>query len=110
MKAKNSLFGRGLMAGLIALGYVMTINVVYAFSSSYVAFQTATGFTSVQMGLLVTVIGAISMILYFPAGIISERFSTKKLIVWRMVSAGVCAIGVASITSETTIYQVDSAI
>ena len=102
MKNTNSIFGRGLMSGLIALGYVMTINVVYAFSSFYVAFQTATGFTSVQMGLLVTVIGAISVILYFPAGLISDRFSTKSLIVWGMIGSGICAIGVAMMPSFTT--------
>ena len=32
-------------------------SVIYAYTSYYVAFQTATGFTNTQLGLLLTVLG-----------------------------------------------------
>lgn len=44
-------------------------SVIYAYTSYYVAFQTATGFTNTQLGLLLTVLGIASTILYLPGRI-----------------------------------------
>ena len=50
-------------------------SVIYAYTSYYVAFQTATGFTNTQLGLLLTVLGIASTILYLPGGYLADKFS-----------------------------------
>lgn len=70
-------------------------SVAYAYSSYYVAFQTATGFTNTQLGLLLTVLGIASTILYLPGGFLADRFSPIKMTVIGLIGAGAVGFFVA---------------
>ena len=74
-------------------------SVAYAYSSYYVAFQTATGFTNTQLGLLLTVLGIASTVLYLPGGFIADRFSPIKLTIIGLIGAGAIGFFVAMFPS-----------
>lgn len=63
-------------------------SVAYAYLSYYVAFQNATGFTNTQLGLLLSVLGIASTILYFPGGYIADKFDPKILTAIGLIGAG----------------------
>ena len=63
-------------------------SVIYAYTSYYVAFQTATGFTNTQLGLLMSVLGIASTTLYLPGGYLADKFSPLKLMTIGLIGAG----------------------
>jgi len=72
----------------IAMSSNMGFSVAYAFTSYYVAFQTATSYTNTQIGLLLTVLGIASTILYLPGGYLADKFSALKLAIIGLIGAG----------------------
>lgn len=70
-------------------------SAAYAYTSYYVAFQTATGFTNTQLGLLLTVLGIASTILYLPGGYIADKFDPLKLTVIGLIGAGAVGFFIA---------------
>ena len=82
-------------------------SVIYAYTSYYVAFQTATGFTNTQLGLLLTVLGIASTILYLPGGYLADKFSPIKLMTIGLIGAG--AIGAAAAISHVLVLCLSSA-
>ena len=83
----------------IAAASNFCFSVAYAYSSYYVAFQTATGFTNTQLGLLLTVLGIASTVLYLPGGFIADRFSPIKLTIIGLIGAGAIGFFVAMFPS-----------
>lgn len=74
-------------------------SVIYAYTSYYVAFQTATGFTNTQLGLLLTVLGIASTILYLPGGYLADKFSPLKLMTIGLIGAGAIGFIIAQFPS-----------
>lgn len=74
-------------------------SVIYAYTSYYVAFQNATGFTNTQLGLLMTVLGIASTILYFPGGYLADKFSPLKLMTIGLIGAGAVGFVIAQFPS-----------
>lgn len=72
----------------IAMSSNMGFSVAYAYTSYYVAFQTATGFTNTQLGLLLTVLGIASTVLYLPGGFLADRFNVRTLTTVGLIGAG----------------------
>lgn len=82
---------RNICAFCIAMSSALSFSVIYAFSSYYVAFQTATGFSNTQLGLLLTVLGIASTVFYVPSGYLADKFDVRKLTVLGLIGSG--AIG-----------------
>ena len=74
-------------------------SVIYAYTSYYVAFQNATGFTNTQLGLLMSVLGIASTILYFPGGYLADKFSPLKLMTIGLIGAGAIGFIIAQFPS-----------
>jgi len=74
-------------------------SIVYAYTSYYVAFQTATGYTNTQMGLLLTVLGIASTILYIPGGYLADKFDPLKLTAIGLIGAGAVGFCIAMFPS-----------
>lgn len=74
-------------------------SVIYAYTSYYVAFQTATGFTNTQLGLLMSVLGIASTILYLPGGYLADKFSPLKLMTIGLIGAGAVGFIIAQFPS-----------
>jgi len=63
-------------------------NVVYVFEVYYLPLQQALELSKSQMGMLLGVFGAVSMLSYGPGGWLADRFSSRKLITIAMVVTG----------------------
>lgn len=70
-------------------------SIVYAYTQYYVALQTATGYTNTQMGLLLTVLGIASTILYIPGGYLADKFNPLRLTAIGLIGAGVVGFFIA---------------
>lgn len=63
-------------------------NVVYVFEIYYLPTQQALDLTKAQMGMLMGVFGATSLLSYGPGGWLADRFSSRKLITLAMLLTG----------------------
>jgi nitrate/nitrite transporter NarK len=64
-------------------------NLPYVFEVWYVPMQEAMNLSKTQMGVLMGVFGAASLIAYFPGGWLADRLSPRKLITVSMIATGV---------------------
>lgn len=87
------------VAFCIAMSSNMGFSVAYAYGSYYVAFQNATGFTNTQIGLLLSVLGIASTILYLPGGFLADKFNPLKLTVVGLIGAGAVGFFIACFPS-----------
>lgn len=63
------------------VGYTALIAATYVASMQYVLFQSATGFSDVQMGKIAGVVGTMALIGYLFGGVLSDMFKTKTLMI-----------------------------
>jgi nitrate/nitrite transporter NarK len=63
-------------------------NVVYLFEVYYIPTQTALDLSKSEMGMLMGVFGAVSLLCYAPGGWLADRFSSRKLITLAMIITG----------------------
>jgi len=63
-------------------------NVVYIFEVYYIPTQLAMELSKSQMGMLLGVFGAVSLLSYGPGGWLADRFSSRKLITIAMIVTG----------------------
>ncbi|MEC7368548.1 MAG: MFS transporter [Pseudomonadota bacterium] len=54
----------------------------------YIPMQQAFGYDNVQMGVLMSVFGALSLLAYFPGGWVADRYSPRKLISGSLLTTG----------------------
>ena len=54
--------------------------------------QLATGTTKAQLGLIMSSYGIVSFICYFPGGILADKFSCKKLIVFSCITSALVGL------------------
>jgi nitrate/nitrite transporter NarK len=65
----------------------------------YIPLQKALGISNTQLGVLMSVFGAASLITYFPGGWLADRFSARKLITLSMLLSGFSGLYFASFPS-----------
>ncbi len=58
----------------------------------YIPMQQAFGYTNTQMGVLISVFGAVSMLTYFPGGWIADRYSPRKLMTGALLATGLSGL------------------
>jgi nitrate/nitrite transporter NarK len=54
----------------------------------YIPMQQAFGYDNTQMGVLMSVFGAVSLLTYFPGGWIADRYSPRKLMTGALLATG----------------------
>lgn len=54
----------------------------------YIPMQEAFGYNNTQMGVLMSVFGAVSLLTYFPGGWIADRYSPRKLMASALLATG----------------------
>jgi nitrate/nitrite transporter NarK len=74
-------------------------NVVYLFEVYYIPYQQAFELTKGEMGMLMGVFGAVSLLCYAPGGWLADRFSSRKLITLAMLITGSTGFYYASFPS-----------
>jgi nitrate/nitrite transporter NarK len=65
----------------------------------YIPLQKALGLTNTQLGVLMSVFGATSLLTYFPGGWIADRVSPRKLISFSMLATGLAGFYFATFPS-----------
>ena len=65
----------------------------------YIPLQKALDISNTQLGVLMSVFGAASLITYFPGGWLADRFSARKLITFSMLVSGFSGLYFASFPS-----------
>jgi nitrate/nitrite transporter NarK len=67
----------------------------------YIPMQEAFGYNNTQMGVLMSVFGAVSLLTYFPGGWIADRFSPRKLMASALLATGMAGLYFATFPSYT---------
>ena len=65
----------------------------------YLPLQKALGVTNTQLGVLMSVFGATSLITYFPGGWLADRLSPRKMISFSMLATGIAGFYFATFPS-----------
>lgn len=65
----------------------------------YIPMQKALSLTNTQLGVLMSVFGAVSMVFYFPGGWLADRVSPRKLLTIALVSSGMAGLYFATFPS-----------
>lgn len=65
----------------------------------YIPMQEAFGYNNTQMGVLMSVFGAVSLLTYFPGGWIADRFSPRKLMAGALLATGLAGLYFATFPS-----------
>ena len=58
----------------------------------YIPMQEAFGYNNTQMGVLMSVFGAVSLLTYFPGGWIADRYSPRKLMAGALLATGLAGL------------------
>ena len=95
MEKKKVSSRAAICAFCIAAASNFGFSIVYAYTQYYVGIQTATGFTNTQLGLLLTVLGIASTILYLPGGFLADKFDPLKLMTIGLIGAGAVGFFIA---------------
>lgn len=73
---------------IIAIAGSVIFEVPYLRFLYYDTLLEAVGLTNTQFGNTMSVFGIVSMFVYFPGGLIADRFSTKKLLTFSLLGVG----------------------
>jgi nitrate/nitrite transporter NarK len=65
----------------------------------YIPMQQAFGYTNTQMGVLMSVFGAVSLLTYFPGGWIADRYSPRKLMTGALLATGLGGLYFSTVPS-----------
>ncbi|WP_042349625.1 MFS transporter [Bacillus massiliigorillae] len=99
MAMAMSPFKKYLTLFMLSLGGGTIYIVPYYKTNYYDALQAATGLNNMQLGMLVTVYGALAMIFYVPGGIIADKISARILFTFSMITTGLLTLWYATLPS-----------
>ena len=74
---------------LNAISYSAIWTFPYMIETYYIPVQSAFGFSNAQIGSMMSLFGIASALMYFPGGIIADKFSLKKLLIVSYVGTGI---------------------
>ncbi len=75
---------------IFVLGAAAFYQVPYLRWTFYDGVMELSGLDNTQFALTMSIYGAAGMIMYFPGGVIADKFSSKKLIPVSLIATGVC--------------------
>ena len=78
---------------IVAIAGGLMTKLPYLRETYMVPLQEATGATKTQLGLIMSAYGIVNFICYFPGGILADKFSCKKLIIFSLDNARICGTG-----------------
>ena len=97
MNFKNSTLQKWVTLLAVAFTGGVINKICYLRETYYDQLQQATGATDVQLGLLMSAFGIANFIFYFPGGVLADKFSSKKLIVFSCFSTAVAGFWYATL-------------
>jgi nitrate/nitrite transporter NarK len=94
-----STFRRWLVMACLCLSGGIIFLLPFLREVYYIPLQKALGLTNTQLGVLMSVFGAASLLTYFPGGWLADRVSSRKLISFSMLATGLAGFIFASFPS-----------
>ena len=83
---------RSLTMAILCVSGGSIFNLPYLFETFYKPLQQATALSNTQLGSLMGVFGAVSMLAYSPGGWLADRISPRKLITLGMITTGLSGL------------------
>jgi len=94
-----SAFRRWLMMACLCLSGGIIYLLPFLREVYYIPLQKALNLTNTEVGVMMSVFGAISLLTYFPGGWLADRVSSRKLITFSMLATGLAGYGFATFPS-----------
>lgn len=77
---------------IIASGTTVMYSLPYLKSTFYDPMRMALGLNHQQLGNLLSIYGILATLLYFPGGFLADKFSSKKLLSFSLISSGLIGL------------------
>lgn len=103
---KSKKVERWIVLFVVALVGGMITKLPYLKDIYFSALQTATGTTKTQLGMLLTMYGLMNFICYFPGGMLADKFSPKKLIVFSCFGTGLVGLWYATLPNYASLLVI----
>ena len=99
MKFKNPTVQKWITLLAVAFTGGVINKICYLRETYYDPLQQATGATDVELGLLMSAFGIANFIFYFPGGVLADKFSSKKLIIFSCFSTAAAGFWYSTLPS-----------
>lgn len=99
MNVRNARFQKVLTLIIVAIAGGLITKLPYLRETYYTPLQQATGTTNAQLGFLMSAYGIVNFICYFPGGILADKFSAKKLIVFSCIGTAAAGLWYSTLPS-----------
>ena len=103
MKFKNANVQRWITLIAVALAGGVINKICYLRETYYGPLQEVTGASNAQLGMLMSAFGIANFLMYFPGGILADKFSPKKLIVFSCMSTALAGFWYATFPGFTAL-------
>jgi nitrate/nitrite transporter NarK len=90
---------RRLIMACLSLSGGIIFMIPFLHEVYYIPLQKALDMTNTQLGVMISVFGAASLLTYFPGGWLADRFSARKLITLSMLASGFSGLYFATFPS-----------
>ena len=100
---KSKALQRWVVLIVVSLVGGMITKLPYLKDIYFSTLQAATGTTKTQLGLLLTMYGLMNFICYFPGGMLADKISPKKLIVFSCFGTGAVGLWYATLPGYTSL-------
>ncbi|KSV59641.1 MFS transporter [Acetivibrio ethanolgignens] len=88
----NSNVKKWLTIIIVALAGGLITKLPYLRETYMEPLQAATGATKTQLGMIMSAYGIVNFICYFPGGVLADKFSSKKLIVFSCIGTALAGL------------------
>lgn len=103
IKFKSKTLQRWIVLIVVSLVGGMITKLPYLKDIYFSTLQAATSTTKTQLGLLLTMYGLMNFICYFPGGMLADKISPKKLIVFSCFGTGAVGLWYATLPGYTSL-------
>lgn len=103
IKFKSPKVERWVILFIVAFAGGIITKLPYLKDIYFTTLQSSTGTTKEQLGILLSMYGIVNFILYFPGGMIADKFSPKKLIVFSCFATALIGFWYATLPGYTSL-------
>lgn len=93
IKFKSAKVERWVVLMTVSLVGGIITKLPYLKDTYYSTLEVVTGTTKAQLGMLLTMYGLMNFVCYFPGGMLADKISPKKLIVFSCFGTGLVGFG-----------------
>lgn len=99
-------FSRRLTMAALGMSGGIIFMLPFLRENYYLPIQTAFGYSNTQMGTIMSLFGAMSMIGYFPGGWLADKFSSRHMMTGALAATGLVGLYYSTLPNSYTIILV----